>query len=1057
MSKPIKRLAVIIGIDQYEHGISPLLNAVNDARKIEWVLREQHGYKTYLLLNNDAKQADLCQLLSKTLPTIVKPDDWLLFYFAGHGKAEDEQDGPQGYLIPQDAARNTASWLRMSQVHDWLLALPCHHFLAILDCCFAGAFRWSSTRDISTTQEEIFQEHYDRFINKPAWQVITSASYDQTALDKYAFPDSRGETGDHSPFAAALIEALQGDADHSPPAKDGQPKGDGVITATELYSYLRDRVEPRTIEHQKPQTPGLWHLKKHDRGEYIFLTPGHKLNLKHAPPLDASTNPYRGLESFDEAHKDWFFGRTKLVKQLRDFVVMKSLTVVLGASGAGKSSLVRAGLIPELRDRTDWMILEPIRPGESPIQELNYSLTKSNLPKIENSTYLAQSIQPAKSTVLLFIDQSEELITLCKDKGVRQEFLSQLAHAITSHPQQMRIVITIRSDFEPQLREFIVGVLAQQGQFTDQQINNFWQSARFIVPAMERSQLREAIEKPAAAKVMYFEPNNLVEKLINEVADMPGALPLLSFALSELYLSYLERQEEARKQGIIVPRAMTQADYNKIGGVIQSLTQRADKEYQKLVDEDPTYQPIIRNVMLRMVSLNGGELARRRAPRTELVYVDDHDTLLIGQLKTEPATTSQSSIQEKVDTLIQRFSDARLLIGGNSHTRAISAGDAIEEPYLEPAHDALVQGWKKLRDWIDEEQDLELQRRLTPEAQSWQRLKQQEQPLVWSKEMAPLLDWLDIKFHDVELGLSNNTWLQDRKTQIRQGWQRLWQRNSFKPEDEERRSGQHLWHDNPYINVLKTKFKQDPIWFNQLETEFLDCSLRKRRRNIAGIVGLILFGNTILVGLTAWAVFGLRNSLISEIRAAQQAAEANLIANRNLDALMSSLKASKILQDYSLLLHGVQLPFIPQERALENLVKETLHESTYGVRERIRFQHSELASEVAVRFSPDGQLLATAGNDGTIALWNLQGQLLKRWQSEEGENNQIWSVDFSPSDRLFATAAQNGVVRLWNFQGKEEKVWNAGIGWIRSIRFSPDGKLLATAGEKGVVIWNLQD
>src|SRR4028119_336965 len=136
----------------------------------------------------------------------------------------------KGYLIPQDAIKgNSSSYLQMKQVHDWLIALPCRHFLAILDCCFAGAFRWAGTRDWDTQPEEIYKEHYDRFIKDPAWQVITSASYDETALDIFSLKDCRGNKGDHSPFAAALIDALQGEADSSPPAKDGKPAGDGVI------------------------------------------------------------------------------------------------------------------------------------------------------------------------------------------------------------------------------------------------------------------------------------------------------------------------------------------------------------------------------------------------------------------------------------------------------------------------------------------------------------------------------------------------------------------------------------------------------------------------------------------------------------------------------------------------------------------------------------------------------------------------------------------------------------------------------------------------------------
>ncbi|MDJ0520405.1 MAG: caspase family protein, partial [Trichodesmium sp. MO_231.B1] len=207
MSDFSRRLAVVIGINQYTNGIATLRNPLNDADQIHHVLQQQHNYETHLLKDTDATKEQITKLLTKTLPKQVKEDECLLFYFAGHGIALDGDDGPQGYLIPQDAvAGNSSTYLPMNQVHDWLTALPCRHFLTILDCCFAGAFRWSSTRDFATAPEEIYQEHYHRFIEHPAWQVITSASYDETALDALSSlqKDTRSTNGNHSPFAAAL-------------------------------------------------------------------------------------------------------------------------------------------------------------------------------------------------------------------------------------------------------------------------------------------------------------------------------------------------------------------------------------------------------------------------------------------------------------------------------------------------------------------------------------------------------------------------------------------------------------------------------------------------------------------------------------------------------------------------------------------------------------------------------------------------------------------------------------------------------------------------------------
>ncbi|NEO21661.1 caspase family protein, partial [Moorena sp. SIO4A5] len=160
-----RNLALIIGINNYTNGISPLNTAVNDAKKLVEILREKHDYEVWECLYEVATLSNFHKFLFHTLPEQVTENDRLLFYFAGHGVALNGDDGPAGYLIPQDAKLgNTNSYLPMTKLHDALSQLPCRHFLGILDCCFAGAFRWSNTRDLLTSPEVIHQERYDRFI-----------------------------------------------------------------------------------------------------------------------------------------------------------------------------------------------------------------------------------------------------------------------------------------------------------------------------------------------------------------------------------------------------------------------------------------------------------------------------------------------------------------------------------------------------------------------------------------------------------------------------------------------------------------------------------------------------------------------------------------------------------------------------------------------------------------------------------------------------------------------------------------------------------------------------
>ncbi|KYC41144.1 hypothetical protein WA1_22925 [Scytonema hofmannii PCC 7110] len=672
-----RNLAVIIGIDRYDSsGIHDLSTAVNDARAIADLLQENYGYKEENIIClfsprpdngtlKDLKQPyreatldELNTLLEETLPHKLKPTegDRLLFYFAGHGIPQESKDGPAGYLIPQTAELgNLKTYLSMRKLHDALSQLECHHLLVVLDCCFGGMFRWASSRKLISVLETVRREHYDRFIRYPAWQVITSSAHDQEALDLSIDRRKSNESLSHSPFAQALIEGLQNNkADVIP---------DGVITAHELYLYLRDRVSQLSREQQ---TPGLYPMRlEYDKGEYIFTRPGFKRDdLTQAPPLNEENNPYRGLKAFEERHSRFFFGRKALAESLshRLFKSHRPLTVVLGASGSGKSSLVKAGLLPYLREEQkkesqaqSWYILDPMRPGKSPFTEL----ARAVLP-IANSNLIAQLAQisfldktfadilnlnsehkqkvtspnPTQSDsqerlsshetfdetklagcwnnatpeaklllvvdyfeqlkrfchqsqeqkqlsdlyhaieqtlnpltkalqhepqsftdlmsawsqnhpntkLLLVIDQFEELITMNQEERGRveqsdsqeedeqkewQKFLSLLRIALAKYRRQLHIVLTLRSDFEPR--------------FLNSVLKSHWKSARFPVRAMNSDELRDAIEGPALKQALYFEPPELVGKLIDEVGQMPGALPLLSFTLSEVYIKLYER------------------------------------------------------------------------------------------------------------------------------------------------------------------------------------------------------------------------------------------------------------------------------------------------------------------------------------------------------------------------------------------------------------------------------------------------------------------------------------------------------------------------------------
>jgi hypothetical protein len=656
---PATGLALVVGIDRYEV-VPNLRSAVADANAIASALETTHGFEVVRLTSADdttkaaiaAAISDLDERLTKCgLAPIQRR---LLVYFAGHGVALDTGDsGPQGFLLPCDTRPDElATMLSMQWVHDQLAALDCGHLLLVLDCCFAGSFRWSTTRNIARASERLFPLRLSRYVEQPARQVFSSAAYDQRALDSDASfalgqRDDDSECHTHSPFAAALLEGLAGDADDSGPDQ----KPDGLITTTELLIYVRDKVELSGAVRGR-QTPELWPMEGHGRGEFLFRTPNRTLALGDDPVLDAATVPWRGLQSYEREHRPTFFGRTRLIEDLRDRVREGEhrLITVLGPSGCGKSSVVNAGLLPSLADDEDWTIAGPIRPGVDP------------LAVIEETT---RSWSDGRKR-LLVIDQFEELFTQCIDRSQRNTALQRIEAMITSDRHTV-VLITMQTEFLPHLSKDS----PEPGAVS---LEDRARRGRFIVGDMTVDELRTIIVGPADAVALVFDPPEIVDELVQEVVGMPGALPLLNFFLREVYLARLARDP--------ADRALTRADIETAGGGVgRALQARADR---LIANMDVLAQAAFEQMMLRMVSTEGGTLSRRRMSLAQLRF-----------------TALQRT--KRAHEVCRLLVDARLLIRLTANA-SDGANDELST-YVEPAHDTLIVGWGRMLGWLDEHHD----------------------------------------------------------------------------------------------------------------------------------------------------------------------------------------------------------------------------------------------------------------------------------------------------------------------------------------------------------------
>ncbi len=1043
--------AVVIGIDRYQH-IRPLSTAVSDATRLAEFLRTHHGYDDVLLLEN-ATRTVLATELGEQLAERVGSGDRLLLYFAGHGIALDGDEGPEGFLIPADAQEtDRSSFVAMADLYGWLEALPCRHLLVILDCCFAGAFTWYGRRSVRPLGAKLFREHYDRFVREPAWQILTSAAHDQEALDVLGGKaiGVRGEqTGSgtrHSPFADALFAALQGEGDLIP-----RGQGDGVVTATELYLYLRQTVEVSAQDqaHHR-QTPELWPFSRtrHGKGEFIFLVPGRgEPVLEPAPELTAANNPYRGLQSYDEKHAALFFGRSALIERLAAAVDEHPLTVVLGASGTGKSSIVKAGVVPYLKQRRDaaardeatappgnlpdYVTLPPMRPGDAPLRVaaelVAANLLASTAPPAgaDPAAFLTDAVRgwlaahPAQR-LLLVVDQVEELITLCRDDAVRDAFLQTLAGLLAAHPDRLRVILTLRTDFEPQ--------------FFDSPLNGLWKHGRFVTPPMSQAELREVIEEPAAVRVLFFDPPALVDTLIDEVIQTPGALPLLSFTLEQLYLKYIDRQSQAQHDAVTLERSLLRADYDALGGVIGSLRRRADELYLGLPDD--AHRATMQRVMLRMVAVEGGELARRRVMRAELDY---------------PTAAENSRVQ----TVLDRLVGARLLVTGSTDVN----GDGVEDTVVEPAHDALVAAWDKLLQWKRQaEEFLPLQRRLWQAAGEWKMApKERQRGLLWdANPRLPQLEETLWPTRSKEDGLTGRT---------------RWAR-------------QVLW--------PQTDLPMNTQWLNQAEVAFVQASVKRRASGLRRVIATTATIIAVLLLLLVFAEGQRRTAVAEAVRAntnetlaqkneqiarenedeairqaalAETEAENALRAQATAEAERDNAKSRELIfraqteidkklpMPERALLLGVEALNIHRDQ-----MKLPLVEVEAGVRTilgnvgGIPLQGIEEEMIVDVDFMPNGQELVAISGDGNVYLWDVE-----QWDNPQTIHRSIDTglrqVEFSP-DGLQLVVGGSSELAIWDTREPNGLPHVLDAGSERSHKaftFSPDGTHLAVSYSDGLI------
>jgi WD40 repeat protein/serine/threonine protein kinase len=886
--------------------------------------------------------------------------------------------------------------------------------------------------------------------------------------------------------------------------------------------------------------------------------------------------PFKGLPYFDEADADLFFGREALTARLiarlgdvpsqqgsggaeeqgRDFPSAPLLPItsapsplqgegwggghflaVVGASGSGKSSLVRAGLVPALRrgepladgsippaGSTDWPI-HVITPTAHPLESLAASLTRasesvtatatlmddlahdprslhlyvrrllsqeagehaaSGAPKGgsreagEISPLLPRSLAPLR--FLLVVDQFEELFTLCRDEAERRAFVDNLLTAVgvaapkdeggtlrvkdedLSSPPRLPssssgrglasspptlVVLTIRADFYAHCAQY------------DHLREALARYQEYIGP-MNPAELRRAVEEPAKRGGWSFEPG-LVDFLLEEVGNEPGALPLLSHALLETW---------QRRRG----RTLTFGGYRESGGVRGAIAKTAERVWSQLGPEEQT---IARNIFLRLTELGEGtQDTRRRVARAELEALTAEETpsLTLPLLGGGDSAPSPVAARKRgrgggsaVAAVLHTLADARLI--------------TTSEDWVEVAHEALIREWPLLRQWLDENrQSLYLQRHLTEAAQAWEKLNRDPGELYRGARLAQASEWAETQ--GGELNALEREFLAASQALARQR------------EAEQEAQRQRELEAAQKLAEAEKQRAEEQTRATEAEKRRAEehaqaaAGLRQRAMWLAGV------GLTAILLAIAAGVFGAqsRQNAAQAIQAGQTAAarraeaeaaraEAETAQQATARAARRA-KASQLAAQAQIVLASGEDPsgslalllawqailitltedgyFTPEADAALRQVVDTV-----PVRLVTFSGHTDTVNDAA--FSPDGQTVVTASVDKTARLWDVAtGAEIRRF---EGHTQALRAVAFSPDGRTIATAGDDNTARLWDvatgaeirrFEGHTYNVIAAEVHHfdrytnnITGVAFSPDGQTIATGDDTTVRLWDV--
>jgi len=762
--------------------------------------------------------------------------------------------------------------------------------------------------------------------------------------------------------------------------------------------------------------------------------------LPQREPGSVGACPYRGLDAFREVDAPFFFGREDFTGRLLEAMGQQPMVVVIvGSSGCGKSSTVFAGLLPRLRDRVDWLIAR-FRPGGRPFHALAAALLPLLEPELGETDWLIEACKLADalregevllydaveraveksaiaSHLLFVVDQFEELYTLCPEPELRRRFLDGLLAAVEARSEQRvppcALLLTLRADF--------MGHALAHRPFADA-----LQDASLMMGPMSRDELRRAIEKPAIVQGAAFEAG-LVERLLDDVGEAPGNLPLLEFALTLLW--------EGQSGGWL-----THAGYEEIGRVGGALVRYADEVFGDL---DEREQERAQRIFVQLVRPGEGtEDTRRAAMRAEL--------------------------GDENWGLAQHLADKRLVVIGR---------DATGKEIAEVVHEALIQRWGQLRAWIDAHRAFRTwQEGLRASLRQWETSDCDEGALLRGALLAQAESWLAERGD--ELSGTERDFIRAS----------VGLRERRQAERERRRRRTILALAGGLViaivlavfafNARATAHREAAVSHSLVLASNAQHAQDKGEVDLALALALEAVNidqpppeamrtlSAIALGPGTRAVLKGHSNSVQDVAFSPDASLAisGSCGESDVDGacdqgelILWDLEAGVERQRFEGHVDWVNdVAFSPDGKTvLSGSGDGTLVLWSVETGDIIRRFEGHTGGVNGVAFSPDGQMALSGSGDTTLILWNVTtGKAIRRFEGHTGGVN---GVAFSPTGQTALSGSGDTTLILWDVStGEEIRRFEGHINEVTGMVFHPDGRAMLSTGDQTIRLWDLE-